>query len=497
MKGNRNKLVLLIILCIVFLFSESGICLITGERGSRPIEDRGWPAGSTQVANLPSRLGYWEGPPFGGGEYHFLYRCQNTDEFNEAMRTFANVQASKLELVVHNGPEYSFWLKEENEPLSAPDNRVDWTFTIWNPQNWNHLNNTSRTIYRLPDSDIQKPVPRAKKPVPAPKVDVYIGGNCPIIWKDVKMPKKLTVIDKSPGSVNAKLIDTGLIRGKVFDRRTKKPIAAATLVLLNQVEIREASESARATSRSVDYDWKKLMQNTTGTDGSCQIEKIPLGIYKIHITAEGYAPVELERYDNRIPEIYEFEVCLSKAGNMKGIVVDTSGKPLGGVAVSARDFVGVDGNEYPFWTESPVVTDKLGRFSIEDLPEGFAGIRCNAAGFHQKNSIFEMYPIPSDKLKLIMEGTGTVRGKVLTEKGNIPSGQIVLEIETPGEEKIGKWGYSGYLGKDGTFNISGIPPGEYIITTRPNPSSANYKPYKQKIVIEPGKTYEIEILHVE
>jgi hypothetical protein len=239
------------------------------------------------------------------------------------------------------------------------------------------------------------------------------------------------------------------------------------------------------------------MQNTTGTDGSCQIEKIPLGIYKIHITAEGYAPVELERYDNRIPEIYEFEVCLSKAGNMKGIVVDTSGKPLGGVAVSARDFVGVDGNEYPFWTESPVVTDKLGRFSIEDLPEGFAGIRCNAAGFHQKNSIFEMYPIPSDKLKLIMEGTGTVRGKVLTEKGNIPSGQIVLEIETPGEEKIGKWGYSGYLGKDGTFNISGIPPGEYIITTRPNPSSANYKPYKQKIVIEPGKTYEIEILHVE
>jgi len=412
-----------------------------------------------------------------------------------------------LELVVHNGPKVD-WLNREEQK------RIDWTFTIWNPQDWDHLNNTSRAIYRSPDSDIQKPVPRAKKPVPAPKVDVYVGGDCPIVWEQVKVPKKLVVIDKRPGSMAAKFLemlakasadkfawpketDTGLIRGKVFDRQTKKPIAAATLVLLNRVEVTEANKDQRATSRPVGYEWKKLMQNTTSADGSCQIEKIPLGIYKIHITADGFAPVELETYDNKRPEIYEFEVGLSKAGCIKGIVVDTAGKPLESVAVSASDFVGTDGNEYPFLSESPVVTDKLGRFEIEDLPEGFASLRCNAAGFHHKGSIFEMYPIPSDKLKLIMEGTGTVRGKVLTEKGNIPSGQIVLEIETPGEEKIGKWGYSGYLSKDGTFNISGIPPGEYIITTRPNPSSANYKPNEQKIVIEPGKTYEIEIVHVE
>jgi hypothetical protein len=477
-------------ICGLLTFAQPALCLIE-VGGNEPMQDHGWPAGSVELANLPTRVSWWAGPPFGTGSmYEFQYNCEKTSQFNEALTAFAVIPASRLELVVHNGPKID-WLNREQQK------RIDWTFTIWNPQDWDHMNNTSRAIYRLPDSDIQKPVPRAKKPVPAPRVDVYIGGDYPIVWEQVKVPKKLVVIDKRPGSVNAKLIDTGLIRGKVFDRRTKKPLAAATIVLLNQVETLEASESARATSRSVDYDWKKLMQNTTGADGSCQIEKIPLGIYKIHITAEGCAPVELERYDNRIPEIYEFEVCLSKAGNMKGIVVDTSGKPLGGVAVSARDFVGVDGNEYPFWTESPVVTDKLGRFSIEDLPEGFAGIRCNAAGFHQKNSIFEMYPIPSDKLKLIMEGTGTVRGKVVTEKGNIPSGQIVLEIETPGEEKIGKWGYSGYLGKDGTFNISGIPPDEYIITTRPNPSSSNYKPNQQKIVIEPGKTYEIEILHVE
>lgn len=489
--NSKGKIVSFLgILGVIVLLSDVAMPLIIFG-GSERIEDRGWPSGCVEMANLATRFGWWEGPPFGTGSmYEFQYNCEKTSQFNEALTAFAVIPASRLELVVHNGPKID-WLNREQQK------RVDWTFTIWNPQDWGHLNNTSRAIYRLPDSDIQKPVPRAKKPVPAPRVDVYIGGDCPIVWKEVKIPQKLTVIDKRPGSVDAKLIDTGLIRGKVFERRTKKPIAAATIVLLNQVETREASESARATSRPVDYEWKKLTQNTTGADGSCQIEKIPLGIYKIHITTEGYAPVELERYDNRIPEIYEFNVGLSKAGSIKGTVVDTAGKPLGGVAVSARDFVGTDGNEYPFWTESPVVTDKLGRFSIEDLPEGFAGIRCNAAGLYHKWSIFEMYPIPSDKLKLIMEGTGTVRGKVVTEKGKIPSGQIVLEIETPGEEKIGKWGYSGYLGKDGTFNISGIPPGEYIITTRPNPSSANYKPYKQKIVIEPGKTYEIEILHVE
>src|SRR4030042_1585494 len=145
MKSKKAILRALVVLCAVFVFAETGMALISGEHGNRPVQDRTWPAGSVEVANLSSRLGYWEGPPFGGGEYHFLYRCKKTDEFNEALKTFALIDAEKLELVVHNGPEYSFWLKDNNEELSEPNNQIDWAFTVWTPETWNNLYNSPRS----------------------------------------------------------------------------------------------------------------------------------------------------------------------------------------------------------------------------------------------------------------------------------------------------------------------------------------------------------------
>jgi hypothetical protein len=123
------------------------------------------------------------------------------------------------------------------------------------------------------------------------------------------------------------------------------------------------------------------------------------------------------------------------------------------------------------------------------------GIRCRAEGLHLKNSIFEQYEIPTDGIKLVMTGTGTVFGKVVDRGGNRPAGGILLELGPEGGNKPGTWGYSGHLSADGTFKISGIPPGRYVISTRPNPGPAAYEPNSGKVTIKAGKTYEIEILH--
>lgn len=474
MNGDRNKPTLLIILCVVFLFTESGACLITGEHGNRLIEDHGWPAGSVAVANLSSRLGYWEGPPFGGGEYQFLYRCQNMDDFNKALKIFAAIRAPKLELVVHNGPEYNFWLKKDEGELSKLENRVDWTFTVWIPESWNRLFNNPKSLF---ESDH----PNFRKHVAAPRIDVYIGGGS-IVWEDVKVPGNLVVIDKRPGSLSPEFADGGLVRGKVFDMATGQPIAGAEIVLATYQNQRE---------------WKEVMRGTTDQKGLCQIAKIPLGYYEVRVIAEGYVSRKQGNYDNKRPEYLQFEVGLTRPSYVKGIVTDPNGNPIESVKVLAVNVIGKD--RFGYWCvgDKFSITDKEGRFEIRPLPEGLMNVMCDAKGLHLKNSIFEEYPIPSDKLKLIMEGTGTVHGKVVTEKGSVPVGQIVLEIGPPGEEKIGKWSYSGYLSKDGTFNISGIPPGEYIITTRLNPSSPSYKPNEQRIIVEPGKTIEIEIRHIE
>ena len=486
----------LAVLCAVFVFAETGMALITGEHGNRPIQDRGWPAGSVEVANLASRLGYWEGPPFGGGEYHFLYRCKKTDEFNEALKTFSLIDAEKLELIVHNGPEYSFWLKDSGEESSEPNSQIDWAFTVWTPENWNNLYNRPQSYV------IHSDHPNFKKPVASPRIDVYIGGGSTIladvktpktiasqalrgvsgsiVWANVKVPKNVLVTDMRPGSVSPEFAGKGLVRGKVFDMATGKPIAGAEIVL------------AKPEGRD---DYKEAMRGRTDKKGFCRIAQIPLGRYEVRVLADGYVPRIQGSYDNARPELHDFEIGLTQPACVKGLVTDPDGRPIEGVKVSASNILGADGFGYPCVGDRSATTDKNGRFEICSLPKGLMSIGCDSSTLHLKSSIFEQHPIPSDQIRLTVTGTGAVWGKVVDKDGKRPAGQIVLELNPPGEERLGKWGYSGYLSEDGTFDISGIPPGQYVVTTRPNPSSANYEPNTGKITIEAGKTYEIEILH--
>ena len=77
--------------------------------GNAPVSERAWPVGSVKVANLSARLGWWEGPPFGGGEWHFEYRG-DTDAFQEALDFFSRIGSPALDLFIHDGTQSSFVL---------------------------------------------------------------------------------------------------------------------------------------------------------------------------------------------------------------------------------------------------------------------------------------------------------------------------------------------------------------------------------------------------
>lgn len=81
------------------------------------------------VVSRPERVGYWEGPPFGGGRYQFEYITTSTRTLNDAMAMFASIDAPRLKLVIREEAFYSTFLKAENStPL-----QIDYTFTIWEP----------------------------------------------------------------------------------------------------------------------------------------------------------------------------------------------------------------------------------------------------------------------------------------------------------------------------------------------------------------------------
>ena len=56
---------------VAWLLPTAAYALIEVGYGNKPTGNMGWPTGAEEVADLPSRLGYKVGPPFGGGEYYF------------------------------------------------------------------------------------------------------------------------------------------------------------------------------------------------------------------------------------------------------------------------------------------------------------------------------------------------------------------------------------------------------------------------------------------
>src|SRR5262249_50515354 len=85
----------------LFLAATPASALIQSSTGNQPVPDPGWPEGARAVANLPSRAGWWEGPPFGGGEWHFIYRGDGA-AFEQALTNFAAIKAPMPEVVLHN-----------------------------------------------------------------------------------------------------------------------------------------------------------------------------------------------------------------------------------------------------------------------------------------------------------------------------------------------------------------------------------------------------------
>src|SRR5690349_11670954 len=116
---------------VLAVLATSASALILVGRGNDPVQDHNWPPGSLDVANLKTRVGWWEGPPFGGGQHQFLYRGDEKD-LQAAVDLFAKIKSPQLKIVVHGWPnEYQF-LKDPKHPNS--DSLVDWAFTVWNTQ---------------------------------------------------------------------------------------------------------------------------------------------------------------------------------------------------------------------------------------------------------------------------------------------------------------------------------------------------------------------------
>ncbi|HEX9046455.1 MAG TPA: hypothetical protein VF988_05460 [Verrucomicrobiae bacterium] len=177
------------LLWLALLVPFTSSALIVSGVGHDPVPDPGWPQGSLVVANLPSRVGWWEGPPFGGGEWHFNYRG-DTEALNQALTNFAAIVAPALDLVIHDGPMTNQFGGQ------GGDARIDWSFTVWVPEAWHYHYNDPHSVSNAVD-------PNLRKPAPAPRLDVYVGNGL-IDWSKVKVPANVHLRDERASAVDTK-----------------------------------------------------------------------------------------------------------------------------------------------------------------------------------------------------------------------------------------------------------------------------------------------------
>lgn len=452
--------------------------LIMTGRGNQAVHDAGWPEGALAMANFESRIGWWEGPPFGGGEWHFLF-SGNTAGFQDALAVFAAIRAPALDLVIHDGPYEDSLLKE----------RVDWAFTVWVPASWHRLFNNPKSTFSAGSSNF-------RRPVDPPRLDVYIGGGGGVDWAKVKVPAGLHVRDERASTSGVDLSGGSVIQGEFYDMETGKPVRGARLLV---------EKVSWQTGTKPHWDHERFGEAVSDASGRARMDKVPTGGIRVSVNADGYAPRWLSQRTLDRAEHLKFTVELAKAANIRGIVTDTTGRPIKGVRVRtstemASDGLGYDdGRHYEPPDEWSAVTDDGGRFELRGLPVGYAQLFATAEGYHFKDS-FTIYDVPATNVVLQLASAGSIHVAVTDRKGKPLSQyeghEIRVEVEPKGGSKVGSWGGSATVKDDGTFEFNNVPPGEYRITSRPNPSNSNrhYAP-EQVVTVAPGERTNVKVIY--
>ncbi|AMV21091.1 carboxypeptidase-like regulatory domain-containing protein [Planctomyces sp. SH-PL14] len=459
----------LLLAAIVLGITSPASALILGGEGNDPINDPGWPAGAAAVFNTESRIAYWEGPPFGGGQYHAECRG-NAAVFNLVLEDFAKIEAKTKRLVVHDGEGASFWLNTNSAPEKKAAAVTDWTFIVWVPANWQRQRKLP-VGFRPPDvlPDREEP------PV---QIDVYTGGR--IIWSDVVVPEGIEVVDERLEAHGFKPSDGTVLEGIVTAADGGKPVAAT-------ISIEEMESNPKG-----GYLYTEKTKATTDATGRWVVKNCPPGRIRLVARADGHAPRVLgHRQVTDEPRWASLPTSLAKSATITGQVVDGDGKPLEGVKVRLDQVSAGDGMQYEIPDDREFVTAADGRFKAEALPRGTAALWTWKEGYC-KLGLAQPMKTPAEDVVLKMfpaaEVTITVPEDLLPT-----SGGYIVNMVPKGGEAVGKWSGSGNIDGDRKMVFRNVPPGEYRITGRPNPGSANDETPPVAVDLKGGEKTEVTL----
>jgi hypothetical protein len=443
--------------------------LITGGEGNDPVADPGWPQGAAAIFNAPSRVAWWEGPPFGGGQWHAEYRG-DAQALNAILADFAKLDVKTKRVVLHNGNGNSFWLNANDKAAKRDAAKMDWSFMVWQPGNWKRLR-------RLP-ADLNPTDPADAVNGPPSQIDIYTGGN--VKWADVTVPKGLTIVDERLEAHGFTAQDGVVLEGKVTDLATGKPVAAE--VRLERIEPQPKGG----------YRYATVTKATADAAGHWVLKKTPAGWYRVVIGAEGFVPRVigyLKTADQ--PRWHTYDGALARPAAVAGRVSDDAGKPLADVEVRIQDVTTGDGVRYESALDETVKTGADGLFRTERIARGRATLWVYREGYCRPG-LGEAIPTPKEDVALTMVQAGRVVVTVDFTGKERPTGYIV-SMAPEGGEAVGKYGGSGQINGQNQMTFDNVPPARYVLRGRPNPGSDAQQTDLVTIDLKGGQTAEVKL----
>ncbi|MBX3442983.1 MAG: carboxypeptidase regulatory-like domain-containing protein [Planctomyces sp.] len=441
--------------------------LILGGEGNDPVRDPGWPTGAAEVANLKSRIAWWEGPPFGGGEWHFEFRG-DTAAFQAALDALARIQAPERRLTILDGRGRSFWLDSSRKP--GGDDAMDWEFVVWQPASFYRL-------FGSPGRTFLSGSEHYRGEVPTPELIVYVGGL--IDWNRVVVPDGIEIADQRLESHGYVLEDGAVLEVRAWDMATLGPIAGAELVIESiepqptggyahrELAVVAADDSGRMVHQGVLEDWRQAF-----------------------VRAPGFASRIVTHLRGNEPRWRQFDVRLAKSQRIEGVIVDERGDPVPGATVRIDDLLGPDGRGYPATTSTQTTSDEQGQFVMEGIPEGYGRFR-GYSPRHTFVGLGEVAELTEKPVTVRVVTAGEIA--VTVELPDAPRGSYIVEVAPEGGSRVGSWGGSAQLDPEGRHTFTNVPPGRYTLSARPNPGSESDRTREVIAEVKAGETAQVTL----
>lgn len=444
--------------------------LITGGEGNQPLNDPGWPPGAAKVFNWPTRVAWWEGPPYGGGQWHA--ECKGDAQVvNEVLKAFQRIQTSKKRLIVRDGIGFSFWLDPNGERRADRSTKIDWEFTVWHPDGWQVQKRLPPRLSALSD---------ASEAAPIPEICIYCAS---VRWSEIQVPPGIEIVDQRLEAHGFKISDGRVIEGSIKDAASGQPLPAT--VRVESIQRKPGGG----------YEYQLEAETSANAQGRWFFKDFSDQWSRLIASIDGYAPRIIchVKYD-RQPGWERVDTLLAPAAQLSGRVIDQDGKPLKGVQIKLRDLSCDSASEYEIPESSEITSDSDGRFVLESLPQGTARLNGYLSGYHGPGLGLDVR-IPGDDVQLPLYKAASLRVHVRFGQPRAGSGYIV-HIAPEGGNKIGSWGGSANLDQHDSVHFQNVPPGRYLVYGRPNPGGAGQQTKDVLVTLEGGRETVIEITAV-